>query len=123
MKHVYSKGNQYAERDIEALGNYYMVHIDAMTVESLYSKSSVAAELAFRDKRIAQLETQWISVEDRLPGFHEYVLSYHPVMNVTLLGSFIQGSHRFRDVMSNSFYKSDISHWMPLPSPPKEAQR
>lgn len=64
----------------------------------------------------------WISVKDEMPQFHTYVLLYHPVMNVTLLGSFIQGSHKFRDVMGNSFYKDDISHWMPLPPPPKVNQ-
>ena len=57
LKHVYSNCNQYAERDIEQLGDYYMVHIDAMTVESLHSKSCIAAELAFRDQRIAELES------------------------------------------------------------------
>jgi hypothetical protein len=56
LKHTYSNCNQYAERDIEQLGDHYMVHIDAMTVESLHSKSSIAAELAFRDQRIAELE-------------------------------------------------------------------
>jgi hypothetical protein len=56
LKHAYSKCNQYAERDIEQLDNYYMVHIDAMTVESLRSKSDIAAELAFRDECIAELE-------------------------------------------------------------------
>ena len=56
LKHVYSNCNQYAERDIEQLGDYYMVHVDAMTVESLHSKSGIAAELAFRDQRIAELE-------------------------------------------------------------------
>jgi chromosome segregation ATPase len=58
LKHTYSKCNQYAERDIEQLDNYYMVHIDAMTVESLRSKSDIAAELAFRDECIAELKKE-----------------------------------------------------------------
>ena len=58
LKHVYSKCNQYALRDIEQLDDYYMVHIDAMTVEDLRSKSDIAAELAFRDKRIAEFEKE-----------------------------------------------------------------
>ena len=58
LKHTYSNCNQYAERDIENLGDHYMVHLDAMTVESLHSKSSISAELAFRDYRIAELENQ-----------------------------------------------------------------
>ncbi len=62
LKHVYSNCNQYAERDIEQLGDYYMVHVDAMTVESLHSKSGIAAELAFRDQRIAELEKELSSL-------------------------------------------------------------
>tara|TARA_R110002073_G_scaffold334223_2_gene523299 strand:- start:2074 stop:2412 length:339 start_codon:yes stop_codon:yes gene_type:complete len=71
-------------------------------------------------ERIVELENQWISVEDRLPEFFRYVLIYHPAMRCTLLGSFIKGSHKFRDVAGNSFYKDDVTHWMPLPEPPKE---
>lgn len=50
--------NLYAERDIEALDNFgglYSKHISAMTSESLHSKSSIAAELGYRDMVIAEL--------------------------------------------------------------------
>ena len=70
--------------------------------------------------RIAELENQWIRVENRLPEFFRYVLVYHPAMRCTLLGSFIKSSHKFRDVAGDSFYKDDVTHWMPLPEPPKE---
>lgn len=47
---------QYAvgQRDIEQLdeGGYYTRHIYAMTHEGLYSKSDIAAELAYRDMQI-----------------------------------------------------------------------
>ena len=46
----------YAERDIENLDTYFD-HVMAMTGEALYSKSAIAAELAFRDNRIAELES------------------------------------------------------------------
>lgn len=51
--------NQYAERDIMALdeqGGHYWRHVNAMTAEGLHSKSDIAAELAWRDTRIAELE-------------------------------------------------------------------
>lgn len=51
--------NQYAERDAMALdkaGNHYCRHVVAMTKEGLHSKSDIAAELGFRDARIAELE-------------------------------------------------------------------
>jgi len=50
---------QYAERDIVALdeqGGHYFRHVMAMTSEGLHSKSDIAAELAYRDRRIQDLE-------------------------------------------------------------------
>ena len=52
---------EYAERDPEQLdkdGGYYFRHVMAMTSEKLHSKADIAAELAFRDKRIADLEEE-----------------------------------------------------------------
>ncbi len=51
---------QYADRDItsEELMDLYMTHVDAMTGEDLHSKSDIAAELAYRDARIKDLENQ-----------------------------------------------------------------
>ena len=45
-------GKQYAERDIESLdeaGGFYSRHVSAMTGEGLHTKSSIAAELGYRD--------------------------------------------------------------------------
>lgn len=50
--------NLYAERDIEALdnfGGFYSKHVSAMTSESLHLKSSIAAELGYRDMLISKL--------------------------------------------------------------------
>ena len=61
----------YAERDVEALdkmGGYYMRHVMAMTAESLHSKSAIAAELAWRDKRIAELEALQSEPAQPLPA-------------------------------------------------------
>ena len=47
--------NQYAKRNVIALGNYYTRHVSAMTEEDLHEKSDIAAELAYRDKQIDAL--------------------------------------------------------------------
>ena len=50
----------YANRDIEQLdeeGNFYFDHLMAMTREKLHSKSAIAAELAYRDALICELES------------------------------------------------------------------
>ena len=48
----------YAHRDTEELGidEHYYKHVEAMTSEGLHSKAAIAAELAFRDARIVELE-------------------------------------------------------------------
>lgn len=93
---------------------------------SLYKKRWVNLDVLTLEPETRLLsdikKNQWISVDDKLPEFFQYVLIYHPAMRCTLLGSFIKGSHKFRDVAGNSFYKDDITHWMPLPEPPKEQE-
>lgn len=49
-------GKLYAKRDIIGQGEFYTRHVMAMTAECLHDKSSIAAELAHRDQRIAELE-------------------------------------------------------------------
>jgi hypothetical protein len=48
----------YAERDIIKQGNFYTQHVSALTMEELYSKSDIAAELGHRDMQIAKLRAQ-----------------------------------------------------------------
>lgn len=50
--------SEYAERPIDSdeLCGHYSRHVSAMTAEDLHSKSAIAAELAWRDARIAELE-------------------------------------------------------------------
>jgi len=49
---------QYTARDVMLLdetGGYYARHVEALTAEKLHNKSSIAAELAFRDATIDEL--------------------------------------------------------------------
>ena len=45
----------YAPRDPSTLEPHYSQHVAAMTSEGLHAKSLIAAEMAFRDQRIAKL--------------------------------------------------------------------
>ena len=70
---------QYATRDIMALdraGEYYSRHVEALTHERLHDKCDIAAELAWRDFRIAQLERQ---VEQAKCDVAETVAEYQKV--------------------------------------------
>lgn len=59
--------------------------------------------------------SEWISVKDRLPMKNDRVLVYRPEMKESDVGA---GSVQFGWNCSRK--KTDITHWMPLPEPPKE---
>lgn len=50
--------SEYAERKPWDLEPHYIKHVNAMTAEGLHHKAAIAAELAYRDKRIENLEKQ-----------------------------------------------------------------
>lgn len=66
----------YAERDIEMLdmtNNYYSRHIMAMTGEGLNSKSSIAAEMAYRDWIIDEQQKLIDELQKYKDQFPDYV--------------------------------------------------
>ena len=83
---------------------------------------------------IARLTAQvpaWISVEERLPEFHEEVLVYAigkedaftPVMAISeiyifKLLPFSNGAIEWRDPWDYFNKNYTVTHWMPLPKPP-----
>lgn len=59
---------------------------------------------------------QWISVKEKLPPEDESVLIY------TIMGMCVAArwDDRFFVSKTASFVKYDVTHWMPLPEPPKD---
>ena len=57
------------------------------------------------------MEDKWISVDKELPTAYEKVLTYKP-------------KNRFTKIELMKWFEGDelegITHWQPLPSPPKE---
>ena len=51
---------------------------------------------------------EWISVKDRLPDVGKFVLIYNEINGVLL---------DYHDGATFGYY--DVTHWMPLPQPPK----
>lgn len=74
---------------------------------------------------ITQLEARvpkWISVEDRLPEYFKSVLIYCPT-NVNIYDAYLD-MHcmwRFFNYGAGQIISEKVTHWMPLPKPPKES--
>ena len=75
--------------------------------------------------------SKWISVQDRLPDFEQNVLVYAEVKleNISPESMMVvthRHKYRFADFWSwsepSQYFNEDykITHWMPLPEPPKE---
>ena len=73
--------------------------------------------------------SEWISVKDRMPRYNETVLIYRPSMAEPILADKYFGFYGEDEEWNEGWvrYGKDlkgndiITHWMPLPEPPKEA--
>lgn len=73
--------------------------------------------------------TLWICVKDRLPDENEYVLLYDSSLHLVYEGRLMTSNKLYRKHLyysDRAGYSKDIgdecqiTHWMPLPEPPKE---
>ena len=92
----------------------YMADVIGHGMSEKCERHAEIAEEYFKD--------EWISVEDRLPEEHEDVLTYFRF-------DLIFGGHSFsmcQDCMVSPDRwdnENDVTHWMPLPEPPKEKEQ
>ena len=74
-----------------------------------------------KDKRIAELENQWISVEDRLPETFQRVLALTADYDLDPVHTLVHFNGARAGFLSVGGKKDKkVTHWMPLPAPPKE---
>ena len=91
-------------------------------LKSYITSSDLPEDYAFAvlhdANREQKIEMEWISVEDRLPEDYQHILTYDG--NCVEPGVFYEKSGFFE----LDKYESDplwaVTHWMPLPKPPKE---
>lgn len=95
----------YAER------NEIAVHMNALS-ERLHQQEAEIEKLVQErgTMRASSPTMEWISVEDRLPGAYGRYISYN--------GEDIK-IRSFDPVRQGSWIIGEITHWMPLPEPPK----
>lgn len=62
---------------------------------------------------------EWISVKDRLPQAKETVLAYEAAFDSMSMAYRLPNTEEWID--TGNYYALDaVTHWMPLPKPPKE---
>lgn len=77
--------------------------------------------------------SDWISVKDRLPDLYEKVIVYNAENDETFFAGRIEISFKHWDAVTGEFVNwrwipyrytfitlDSVTHWMPLPKPPKE---
>ncbi len=86
-------------------------------------------EIIMRDALALLKEQEWISIKDRLPNCNGCYLVWRPRF-YTEKGMpsicYFDGQNAWHDSYGVDFTRvlahDDVSHWMPLPEPPKEGQ-
>jgi hypothetical protein len=96
---------QYAERDamdLDEAGGYYMRHLMAMTGENLHSKGDIAAELGWRDMKIAALQQKLDALAAENAALKDYLKEC----------SVVQGEGNWTTDAEKSVYVP-ATEWMP----------
>ena len=78
------------------------------------------AQIIFMAAEIEEQQPRWIPVTERLPDAGERVLCYcraniYEVMKMRTDGDWVYDTNHI-------YMHSFVTHWMPLPTPPKEEQ-
>ena len=66
-------------------------------------------------------QPKWISVEDRLPGYNagmRFIVSRDD--GTVCEGRFEVSNGRWYKLTTDGLWEIEVTHWMPLPQPPKE---
>jgi hypothetical protein len=91
----------------------------------IHKETTISETLKELEQQVSDLtkERGWISIEDRLPETRDQVIAYFPRGNEG--GEKVATGIRSQNQIISDFPNSTAhcfkaSHWMPLPSPPKE---
>ena len=92
--------------------------LDADFANAVTDAADAIEELLDELTTIRKQFPRWISVEERLPHYLDYVLCVNKfgIQMVGYLTDYKEGGFRCESGMDSCDY---ITHWMPLPTPPK----
>ena len=87
----------------------------ADAIEELSRENESLAKSVIEASEILRKRKRWIPVTERLPE-HGWYLAYGPTIKMEVLHF-----HSAEEVWSSErYYNIEVTHWMPLPEPPKE---
>ena len=98
--------------------NYKLLYEQTKRMLTMYQDEVVPG---YR-KKIEELETasKWIPVSERLPEQHSSVIVYRKTKRFSMLHYSNALGFHFYDSEWGDVTVDDVTHWMPLPEPPKE---
>ena len=77
-----------------------------------------AVRMAIRSAPTITPQNEWISVDKRLPDEHAQVLIWSAKWNIAEAGSYYNQHFWVHNEIGDGFIADNITHWMPLPTPP-----
>lgn len=89
----------------------------------LHTAEDIPADVVIEDIRAMPTITpqdEWVSVEDALPDKHTQVLMWDSKWNIAEAGNYYNRHFWVYNEIGDGFIAENITHWMPLPEPPKE---
>jgi len=93
--------------------------VDSFGKTELISKQ-YAKQNAYIEGALMVVESQWVSVDERLPnadGF--YVCFYHGDAGVLF---YTEPFRQFSNPSNGLYFTEKVTHWQPLPKPPKQTK-
>ena len=93
--------------------------------DSLHCRETLMQESADAIEKLTDelsRRPQWISVKERLPEIWVKVLSFQPTFDGRgiIRSAVYIGSYKWRETEYHNMMELPVTHWMPLPDPPKE---
>lgn len=106
------------ERVEDYVGIHYINGVEDPYINPYLLKAIDFAIAALRE----QEERKWISATERLPQNYISVLTFIPTVEPlpTVHEAYIGGDGEWHSTVFYGIEDEDVTHWMPLPEPPKE---
>ena len=92
--------------------------LGALTLPDQIDALMDAARAILQEAPTLTPPNEWVSVEDELPEKNAQVLMWSAKWNIAEAGSYYNGRFWVYSEIGDGYIAENITHWMPLPTPP-----